>query len=82
MLLLCVQVWLQDLGCAWSLLAPSFTNYLRMAAVHLGIRGWQLAYAQCGLAPPTQQLMRALCPERLLYDLKSATAGASSNGTV
>ena len=72
------QIWLQDMSCQWTFLAASFTDYLRMAAVHLCIRGWQLSYAECGAPPVTRQLMRMLCPGRLLYDAQQRAAEASS----
>jgi tubulin polyglutamylase complex subunit 2 len=62
------QVWLQDLGGAWHTLANSFTDYFRMASIHLGIRGWQYIYTPDGPSPQTEHCMRLFCPQRLAFD--------------
>ena len=36
------QVWFQDLGCEWSFIAASFTDYYRLLVSHLGIPRWQV----------------------------------------
>ncbi|KOB66606.1 Tubulin polyglutamylase complex subunit [Operophtera brumata] len=38
-------VWLATREGAWGWLADSFTHYFRMALVHLGLPGWQAAFA-------------------------------------
>lgn len=52
-------------------ICQSFRQYLRLMVLHLGIRGWQLAFTPEGLPPATQQWMNYFCKERLITDLYS-----------
>ena len=45
------SVWLLDLGLSWHQLSPSFSDYLRLATVHLGLRQWPYALAANRLSP-------------------------------
>ncbi|XP_050078579.1 tubulin polyglutamylase complex subunit 2-like, partial [Anopheles maculipalpis] len=49
----------------FTFLAHSFTNYLRMSIVHLGLPYWQLAFASCGLPGWAEQLFLLLAPHLL-----------------
>lgn len=44
-------MWLATREGAWGWLADSFTHYFRMALVHLGLPGWQAAFANMPLIP-------------------------------
>ena len=63
------EIWIQDASSSWHFVADSFTTYLRLAIVHLGIIGWQNAYTPVGLPPVTKQWMAFFCKERLALDL-------------
>lgn len=45
------SVWLITREGAWGWLSDSFTQYFRMALVHLGLPGWQAAFANLPLIP-------------------------------
>ena len=45
------SVWLLDLGLSWHQLSPSFSDYLRLATVHLGLRQWPYALTSNRLSP-------------------------------
>ena len=38
-----------------ALLSQSFSDFLRLMVVHVGVKGWPLAYTPEGLSPQTQQ---------------------------
>jgi len=40
------QVWFQDLGCRWSYVAPTFTEYFRLLAMYRGVPNWQYAFTE------------------------------------
>ena len=63
------EIWIQDASSNWYFITDSFTKYLRLAVVHLGIIGWQNTYTSTGLSPVTKQWMSFFCKERLTLDL-------------
>ncbi|XP_041971411.1 tubulin polyglutamylase complex subunit 2 [Aricia agestis] len=56
------SIWLVTRDGAWGWLADSFTHYFRMALVHLGLPGWQAAFASLPLIPWAEQLFLLLAP--------------------
>lgn len=62
------EVWFVDTSQKWHYMAANFTHFLRLAVVHLGIYGWQLAYTPEGLPASTRQWMGLFCRERLAVD--------------
>ncbi|XP_026737777.1 tubulin polyglutamylase complex subunit 2 isoform X1 [Trichoplusia ni] len=59
------SVWLATREGAWGWLSDSFTHYFRMALVHLGLPGWQAAFANLPLIPWAEQLFLLLAPHLL-----------------
>ncbi|KAL4715215.1 hypothetical protein ACJJTC_012262 [Scirpophaga incertulas] len=59
------SVWLATREGSWGWLADSFTHYFRMALVHLGLPGWQAAFAHLPLIPWAEQLFLLLAPHLL-----------------
>ncbi|XP_073941487.1 tubulin polyglutamylase complex subunit 2 [Choristoneura fumiferana] len=59
------SVWLATREGAWGWLADSFTHYFRMSLVHLGLPGWQAAFANLPLIPWAEQLFLLLAPHLL-----------------
>ncbi|UYV63889.1 hypothetical protein LAZ67_2005893 [Cordylochernes scorpioides] len=49
-------VWFLDRGLEWHYLCPTFTAYLRLALVHLGIPQWQYAFTPWGPPPRVKVL--------------------------
>jgi tubulin polyglutamylase complex subunit 2 len=66
------QIWFQDLSCAWTRIAPSFTDYMRLMVMHLGLPRWQYALTAGGLDPAALPWFQLLCPQRLAIDIKHA----------
>lgn len=62
------EVWLLSASGTLTYLCQSFTQYLRLMVVHLGVIGWQGAFTSAGLSEVTQHWMGLFCPERLLVD--------------
>lgn len=54
------SIWLATREGAWGWLADSFTHYFRMALVHLGLPGWQAAFANLPLIPWAEVIIYAL----------------------
>lgn len=50
-------------------ICSTFTQYLRLAVLHLGVLGWHEAYTPEGLSLVTKQWMGLFCKERLCVDL-------------
>ena len=69
------QVWFQDGSCALSLLANSFSEYVRLLMLHLGLPGWQYAYTEAGLDPTCRQWLRLMAPDRLAPSSSSSPRG-------
>ena len=61
----CPQVWFQDLGCQWSFISATFSDYFRLMMMHLGLPHWHYAFTELGLDPVAKQWFRYLTPERL-----------------
>ena len=66
------EVWFQDKSSRWHFVCATFTQYVRLAVVHFGVLGWQMAFTPEGLSRETQQWMRLVCPERLCVDKAGA----------
>lgn len=62
------EVWLLDQSAQLTYMCKSFTHYLRLMVVHLGIKGWQSVFLDSGWSPATQQWMSLFCKERLVVD--------------
>lgn len=62
------EVWLLDTNGQLHYICASFTQYFRLAVVHLGVLGWQSAFTVDGLSETTQQWMNIFCKERLICD--------------
>jgi tubulin polyglutamylase complex subunit 2 len=60
------QVWLVDMALRWHFIAPSFSDYVRLMIVHLGIVGWQLIFTPEGLPYTTKQWMGIFCKGKLM----------------
>ncbi|XP_026465173.1 tubulin polyglutamylase complex subunit 2-like [Ctenocephalides felis] len=50
----------------WTLLANSFSQYLRMSIAHLGLPQWQLCFSKQGMLPWAEQLFMLIAPHLLL----------------
>lgn len=53
----------------WSYICATFSDYMRLMIVHLGIIGWQGAFTPEGLSATTKEWMSAFVKERLAVDL-------------
>lgn len=62
------EVWFVDTSLRWHYIASTFARFLRLAVVHMGIYGWQLAFSPEGLPAATRQWMGLFCRERLAVD--------------
>ena len=62
------EIWFRDNNNEWHFICFTFTQYLRLMVVHLGIIGWQCAYTPEGLSVTTQEWMNIFCRERLCLD--------------
>ncbi|CEM31016.1 unnamed protein product [Vitrella brassicaformis CCMP3155] len=69
------QVWFQDMSCDWHFLAASFTDYFRLALLHLGIARWEYAFTSVGLDPYTQRWLSFFTHERYLLDMSEQPGG-------
>ena len=45
------SIWLLDLSHSWHYLCSSFSDYVRIAIAHLGLRQWPYALTSNGLSP-------------------------------
>ena len=63
------EVWFQDRCARWHHLSANFSDFLRLMVMHVGVHGWQLAFAPEGLPPLTQQWMQLFARERLVMDV-------------
>jgi tubulin polyglutamylase complex subunit 2 len=59
------EVWCVDNNKRWHFICYSFTQYLRLAVLHLGIIGWHAMYFPEGMTMSTRQWMGMFCRERL-----------------
>eukprot|EP00731_Ephydatia_muelleri_P017163 Em0010g261a len=62
------NIWLLDLSLSWHLLCRTFSDYLRLAAVHLGLRQWPYALTSVGLSPLYQKWFHLFVPKRYELD--------------
>jgi tubulin polyglutamylase complex subunit 2 len=62
------EVWFVDQSSRWHYLCKTFTQYLRLLVIHLGVHGWQLAFTSEGLPSTTEHWMTMFCKERLIID--------------
>lgn len=62
------EIWILDQSACLSYLCRSFTHYLRLLVVHLGIKGWQGVFMDQGWSINTQLWMGMYCKERLIVD--------------
>ena len=62
------EVWFVDQSSRWHYLCKTFTQYLRLLVIHLGVHGWQLAFTAEGLPSTTEHWMTMFCKERLIID--------------
>eukprot|EP00035_Acanthoeca_spectabilis_P009725 m.171570 g.171570 ORF g.171570 m.171570 type:complete len:270 (+) comp14817_c0_seq4:126-935(+) len=59
------SVWFADRAGTWHYVARSFTDYIKLMTIHLGIPGWQYAFTTTGLSPISQQWFVVYAPLRL-----------------
>lgn len=60
------KIYILEMGTyKWRFLADSFTEYLRMCIVHLGLPYWELCFSSVGLPSWTEQLFLLLAPHLL-----------------
>lgn len=62
------EIWLLDVSGQLTYICSSFTQYMRLMTVHLGILGWQGVFTADGLSETTQHWMNVFCKERLVGD--------------
>ncbi|XP_047544533.1 tubulin polyglutamylase complex subunit 2 [Vanessa atalanta] len=77
----CWSIWLATREGSWGWLAHSFTHYFRMALVHLGLPGWQAAFANLPLIPWAEQLFLLLAPHLLEKTENEQNVISTSNET-
>jgi len=69
------SIWFEDLSCEWNFVCYTFSDYLRLMIMHLGLPNWQYAFTKVGLNPITRQWLRFLVPNRLDMDLRHNANG-------
>jgi tubulin polyglutamylase complex subunit 2 len=62
------EVWLLDQAAQLTFICSTFSQYMRLMVLHLGIYGWQLLFTSDGLPENAQIWMDIFCKERLLID--------------
>ena len=45
------SIWLLDLSLSWHYICPSFSDFLRLAVIHLGLLQWPYALTPYGVSP-------------------------------
>lgn len=63
------EIWFQDRSARWHFVSRTFSDFLRVMVVHLGIDGWAMAFAPEGVSPLTRQYMGIFNRERLCLDV-------------
>jgi tubulin polyglutamylase complex subunit 2 len=63
------EIWFQDRSARWHFLSRTFSDFLRVMVVHLGIDGWAMAFTPEGVSAVTQQWMGVFNRERLCLDV-------------
>ncbi len=58
-------IWYLDRSARAHYLTNSFTSYLRLSMLHLGINGWWALFGDDGLDPTVEAVLRRYAPERL-----------------
>ncbi|XP_012556620.2 tubulin polyglutamylase complex subunit 2 isoform X1 [Hydra vulgaris] len=58
-------IWFLDRSLRWHYLASTFQQYLRMAVVHMGIKGWQYLFTDAQISPETKYWFNLFIPQRL-----------------
>jgi tubulin polyglutamylase complex subunit 2 len=70
------EIWFKDTSTStatWHFICYTFTQYLRLSILHLGIFGWQRIFTPEGVSMTTRQWMGMFCRERLcVYQHHSA----------
>ena len=60
------EIWYQDTpNSTWHFVCHTFTQYLRLCVLHLGIYGWHKIFSPEGISMTTRQWMGMFCRERL-----------------
>lgn len=60
------EIWFKDsLVSTWHFMCHTFTQYLRLCILHLGVFGWQKIFTPEGISMTTRQWMGMFCRERL-----------------
>lgn len=59
------EVWFADRCGTWHYVAGSFSDYVKLMTVHLGLPGWQYAFTPTGLSPFSEQWFSVYAPVRL-----------------
>lgn len=68
------SIWLLDLSLKWYYLSSSFSVYLRLAVVHLGLLQWPYALTPNRLSPQYQRWFHMFIPKRLAVDMDQSAA--------
>ena len=63
------EIWFQDRSARWHFMSRSFSDFLRVMVVHLGIDGWVMAFTPEGIPQITRQWMGVFNRERLCLDM-------------
>lgn len=63
------EIWFQDRSARWHFVSRTFSDFLRVMVVHLGIDGWAMAFAPEGISQLTRQYMGIFNRERLCLDV-------------
>lgn len=74
-------IWFLDRARQLWFLCSTFTDYLRLMLVHLGLPRWHLVYTDAGLDPVAKQWLRYLAPNRVAHALSAPTIAARSPTT-
>jgi tubulin polyglutamylase complex subunit 2 len=59
------EIWFQDLSGKWHFVCFSFSQYMRLCVMHLGIIGWHYIFTPAGISLTCRQWMGMFCKERL-----------------
>lgn len=59
------EVWFQDMDGKWHFVCFSFSQYMRLCVMHLGIIGWHYIFTPQGISLICRQWMGMFCKERL-----------------
>lgn len=75
------EVWFIDNTKRWHFICFSFTQYLRLAVLHLGIIGWHYVFVPEGITMTTRQWMGMFCRERLCIYQNQRVASSSPSSS-